>query len=194
MRFETLSDEGLLARSREGCASSFSELYQRHQGRLYRFVLQMTGSAPLAEEVTQEVFLLLLEDRHPYDAAKGSLLPFLIGVARNKALRTLKKEQPYLSLDEPEENPAEPAVEATHFEALLKTESLELLEKAVQSLPAAYREVLVLCELEELDYAQAAQALGCAIGTIRSRLHRARGMLLERWAAASRPRSMRCPV
>jgi RNA polymerase sigma-70 factor (ECF subfamily) len=50
----------------------------------------------------------------------------------------------------------------------------------VLALPAHYREVVVLCELHEMSYAEAATTLGCAVGTVRSRLHRARGLLVER--------------
>ena len=63
---------------------------------------------------------------------------------------------------------------------LTRREGIDALRRAVQALPRRYREVVVLCDLEEVDYADAAVALGCPIGTVRSRLHRARGLLLEK--------------
>jgi RNA polymerase sigma-70 factor (ECF subfamily) len=66
---------------------------------------------------------------------------------------------------------------------LTRSERVEMLRRAVIALPVRYREVVVLCDLEELTYAEAADALGCAIGTVRSRLHRARTMLAARMAA-----------
>ena len=61
-----------------------------------------------------------------------------------------------------------------------RKETIDSVRKAVLSLPEHYREVVVLCDLQEMDYAEAAAALGCAVGTVRSRLHRARAMLLEK--------------
>lgn len=185
MELESLSDEALVSRARNGCQQSFTLLYQRHQGRIYRFSHELSGSAAAAEEVTQEVFLVLLAEMDRYDASHGSLLAYLIGVARNQTYRWLRKNNVYLSL-EPAEVEAEPAsVDMTAD--LTRKESIEALGQAIASLPLPYREVLVLCDLEELDYAQAAQALGCPIGTVRSRLHRARALLAEKCQA-----SMRC--
>jgi RNA polymerase sigma-70 factor (ECF subfamily) len=63
---------------------------------------------------------------------------------------------------------------------LVQAETIELVRKAVLSLPAKYREVVVLCELQDVSYGEAAEVLGCAIGTVRSRLHRARALLLAK--------------
>jgi len=71
---------------------------------------------------------------------------------------------------------------------LTRREGIDTLRRAVQALPRRYREVVVLCDLEEVDYADAAAALGCPIGTVRSRLHRARGLLLEKLHQEQNPR------
>jgi RNA polymerase sigma-70 factor (ECF subfamily) len=78
------------------------------------------------------------------------------------------------------------AVEQDLFGDLAQNERVETLRKAVLALPPAYREVLVLCDLHERDYAEAASALGCAVGTVRSRLHRARALLAEKMRAGER--------
>ena len=62
---------------------------------------------------------------------------------------------------------------------LARLSDVQWLRRAISALPPVFREVVVLCELEEMDYAQAAQVLGIPIGTVRSRLHRARGQLVE---------------
>jgi RNA polymerase sigma-70 factor (ECF subfamily) len=67
---------------------------------------------------------------------------------------------------------------------LARAETVELVRKAVLSLPAKYREVVVLCELQDVSYVEAAEILGCAIGTVRSRLHRARALLLAKLGPA----------
>ena len=76
-----------------------------------------------------------------------------------------------------------PTVHPDPLGELTRGERVAMLRRAVFALPVRYREVVVLCDLEELTYAEAADALGCAIGTVRSRLHRARTMLAARLAA-----------
>jgi RNA polymerase sigma-70 factor, ECF subfamily len=80
------------------------------------------------------------------------------------------------------------AVVQDPLDDLTQKERIEALRRAVVTLPRRYREVVVLCDLEEVDYADAAAALGCPIGTVRSRLHRARGLLLEKLQQERNPR------
>jgi len=85
-----------------------------------------------------------------------------------------------LETDSDEAGLPELAIEADPLVDLAHREGVESLRRAVQALPRRYREVVVLCDLEEVDYADAAVALACPIGTVRSRLHRARSLLLEK--------------
>jgi RNA polymerase sigma-70 factor (ECF subfamily) len=78
-------DEQLLERSRSGCETPFAELFRRHQGRVYRFVLHMSGWESAAEETVQEVFLTLLEDSGKYQPARGAVGGWLLGIARKLA-------------------------------------------------------------------------------------------------------------
>jgi len=167
-----------------GDEEAFTELYRRHQGRVYRFALHMSGNADVAEEVTQEVFMFLMRGARQYEPSRGSLAAFLIGVARKHVLRRLECERVYGG--PPDE---EHAVEHDLLGNVARSRQIECIRKALVALPQHYREVLVLCDLEEFDYAQTAEALGCPVGTVRSRLNRARAML------AIRLRSMeRCPA
>jgi RNA polymerase sigma-70 factor (ECF subfamily) len=168
------TDPDLLSYALRGHEDHFTELYHRRQGGIYRFALQMSGSAALAEDVTQETFLVVLTQGSRYDVERGSVAAFLYGIARNLVMRRLEREGRY----QPEcEDFAD---ECSVLEELSRIESIEQVRRAVLSLPPAYREVVVLCDLQETSYEDAAAALDCPVGTIRSRLNRARGMLARK--------------
>lgn len=178
------SDNDLLLLLRAGNQEALEVLYERQQGSVYRFVLQMCGSRALAEDITQEVFVVLIRDNHSYNPARGSLKAFLLGVARNKLLRRLKRESIYASINEESDRISGESDSLTAkcnpLEVLSRTEAIESIRRAVMSLPDHYREVVVLCELQEMSYEEAAAIIGCALGTVRSRLHRARSLLIEK--------------
>ena len=182
------SDGDLLRLLSSGDERAFVEFYRKHQGIVFRFALQMSGKTEIAEEVTQDVFMVVMKSAKRYDSERGSVAAFLYGIARNFVLRTLERERPYITvLDDPAGDYAgRVAVEQDLFSDLAQNERVETLRKAVLALPPAYREVLVLCDLHERDYAEAASASGCAIGTVRSRLHRARALLAEKMRAGER--------
>src|ERR1044072_7872511 len=95
-----LSDNDLLRLMLCGDEEALAQLYQRRQGGVYRFALQMSGSKPIAEDVTQEVFLFLMREGNVFDPARGSVSAFLFGVARNYVLRRLRVEQLLAPLDD----------------------------------------------------------------------------------------------
>ena len=177
------SDGELLQAMLAGDEEALAALYRRRQGSVYRFALQMSGSPALAEDVTQEVFMALMRDGTSYDSARGPLNWFLLGIARNLVRQRLGRERFYTSLADDQEDRSSVSGSQTvndPLDELSRTETIEVVHKAVFSLPLRYREVVVLCELQELSYAEAAEVLGCAIGTVRSRLHRARALLIEK--------------
>ncbi|HYL39571.1 MAG TPA: RNA polymerase sigma factor [Bryobacteraceae bacterium] len=182
------SDGDLLRLAFAGNEQAFLAFYRRHQGSVFRFALQMSGKVEIAEEVTQDVFMVVMGAPKQYDPKRGSVAAFLYGIARNHVLRCLDRERPYLTvLDAPENDYSNRmAADQDLVGELARTERVESLRKAVLALPPAYREVVVLCDLHELDYAEAAAVMGCAIGTVRSRLHRARALLMEKMRAAER--------
>jgi len=164
----------LLKRLQAGDERAFETLYERHMPPVYRYALRMTGSPSDADDVVQELFLALIREARGYDPARGELRSYLYGMARRLILRRLPVEP--LA----DEDALELAVEDDPFERLDLEQRLALVRTAVAALPASYREVVALCDLEELSYADAAATMGCAVGTVRSRLHRARAMLLNR--------------
>jgi len=182
------SDDDLLRLTSAGDEKAFLDFYRRHQGAVFRFALQMSGKAEIAEEVTQDVFMVVMSAPKQFDPKRGSAGAYLYGIARNLVLRCLEREKPYLTvLDDPDnEYSGRLAGEQDIAGEFVQTERIETLRKAVLALPPGYREVVVLCDLHELDYAEAAGVLGCAIGTIRSRLHRARALLMEKMRAVER--------
>ena len=176
------ADHQLYLRLRQGEEQAFVTLYRRRQAGIYRFALHKSGSAAVAEDITQEVFMALLRDECGFDPDRGTVSGYLFGIARKLVLRNLERGRSDVTLEtESDEGVAsqlavidDPLAELTH------REGIEALRRAVITLPRRYREVVVLCDLEEIDYAEAAVALGCPIGTVRSRLHRARALLLEK--------------
>lgn len=175
-------DEVLLRRLAEGDEEAFRVFYARHHGPVFRFALHMTGRAEAAEEVVQESFMALLREARKYDPGRGAAPAFLFGIARNHVHRLLDADGRYIAF--PEEGPdgARPAagfaVHAPDFSGEIERAEISTqVRRAVLSLPERYREVITLCDLEEMDYERAALILACPIGTVRSRLNRAREML-----------------
>jgi RNA polymerase sigma-70 factor (ECF subfamily) len=177
------SDNDLLRQMLAGDEEALAQLYRRRQPSVYRFALQMSGSKSIAEDVTQEVFLFLMRQGHVFDSARGTVSAFLLGVARNHVLRRLRVEHQLSPLAEDNEDESagfQVSMELCPLEDLTRAETIENVRKAVLSLPPKYREVVVLCELQDVSYGETAEVLGCAIGTVRSRLHRARALLLTK--------------
>ncbi|MBZ5578933.1 MAG: sigma-70 family RNA polymerase sigma factor [Acidobacteriia bacterium] len=185
------ADEELLERVRSGDEQAFVALYRRRQGTIFRFLLHMTGSVNSAEDVTQEVFLILLRDKCSYDPLRGTVAGYLFGIARKLVLRHLERNRALAEHGlEDFEGTLLPvlAVDADPMVDLMRREGLDQLQRAILALPKRYREVVVLCDLEEMDYLAAAEFLNCPVGTVRSRLHRARALLLDKLRQRVEPR------
>ncbi|MGB4785762.1 MAG: sigma-70 family RNA polymerase sigma factor [Candidatus Acidiferrum sp.] len=181
---EPARDDVLLRRAAKGEEEAFTLLYRRHQAAMYRFALRMTGSTWAAEEIVQDVFMTLMRAPKKYDSSRGTLGGYLYGIARNRVMKHLERLPREVSLEQKNEDGSgagivlkDAATPATWAET---RERMKQVRAAVLELPAEFREAVVLCELEELSYEEAAQAAGCPIGTIRSRLHRGRALLLAK--------------
>jgi RNA polymerase sigma-70 factor (ECF subfamily) len=165
----------LIRRFREGDRDAFTTLYRLHHPPVFRFALHMTGDRPKAEEVTQDVFVWLIHHAGNFDPARGELGAFLLGVTRRFLQRRYASERRFVPFEkshdraEPE-NSGEPDTED--------------LKRAILTLPPRYREAVVLCDLEGKSYEEASALLECALGTVRSRLHRARALLARKLRVA----------
>lgn len=183
----TQSDTYLLRRVSNGDEEAFRTLYRRCQGPVYRFALHMSGSRPIAEDVTQEVFLTLIRDTTRFDPERGTLGAYLLGISRNLLLRRLEREKVFVAFPgsktaegtEPQNQEEHPDLVVSALDPV-RNETIGRVRQAVLSLPTNYREVVVLCDLQEMSYEEAATSLRCAVGTIRSRLHRGRALLMEK--------------
>ena len=183
--FSGLPDTELLDLMLSGNEEAFTALYRRRRDAIYQFALHMSGSQTLAEDVTQEVFMILIRQARALDPSRGTIAAYLCGIARNLVLRKLERDRLYVPITDGDEDGS-----CSHFTAsgdplgdLTHSETIETVRRAVGSLPPAYREVVVLCDLQEMSYVEAANILGCAVGTVRSRLHRARSLLIEKLGA-----------
>ena len=179
------NDCDLLQKAKQGDEEAFTLLYRRFQGPVYRYALQMSGSAVLAEEVTQEVFMAIIKGEIRFDPEVGSLGGYLVGIARNHLLRSKEQNAQWVPIDQGDDhvhlNCREPLISSQDSLAeLTHAQAVESLQKGILGLPVHYREVVILCDLEEFSYAETAAVLGCAVGTVRSRLHRAHAMLIKR--------------
>ena len=179
------TDEALIERARRGEEEAFALVYTRHKASVYRFARAMTGSASAAEDVVQDVFLALMRDLDRFDPSRAPLRTYLFGIARNMSRYRVRSLRRLLSI-EVASDWAAPGDVAGDLSA---TQEVSHLRRCLGSLPIRYREVIILCQLHELDYAQAALALGVPIGTVRSRLHRGRQMLVERFRRRDSQRS-----
>jgi RNA polymerase sigma-70 factor (ECF subfamily) len=163
---------------------SFTALYRTHHPVVFRFALSMAGDRAVAADVTQDVFVWLIRHPDSFDPARGELSSFLIGVARKFLLRRWQNDRRLVPLDESTRQVTERPDDEQN--------GVEALRAAIAALPPRYREVVVLFDLEGLTYEEVAAAVGCATGTVRSRLHRARQFLARK--LESKKENLGCAV
>jgi RNA polymerase sigma-70 factor, ECF subfamily len=185
---DSVPDDQLLRRVASGDSEAFAALFRRRQGDVYRFALHMTASPAVADDVTQETFLAVMRDAGRYHPERATVAAWLCGIARNHVRRRLERDWRLQSLDGPGDDDAAVdderlIVDDNVLRDLTRAERIAALRQAILALPIRYREVVVLCDLQELSYVEAAAASGCAIGTVRSRLHRGRALLAARLSA-----------
>src|SRR5881275_1892738 len=186
--YATSTDTELLRQMRSGGADAFAALYRRHQGPLYRFALLRCGSAASAADVVQEVFMGLLTGRFAFDPLRGQLPAFLFGVARNLILKLDPPGRHAAALpggidEDGDDDPELPADGACPLARVLHNEAAEEVRRALALLAPHYRDVVILYEMHDLSYAEIADICQVDIGTVRSRLSRARAALAKRLAA-----------
>ena len=190
-------DIELMRRLSAGDEGAFLEFYRRHQGGVYRYAVHMTGRPEAAADVVQETFLTLIRQAGKFDEEKGAPGAFLYGIARNHVRKLHEKESRYVALgDEMNDGSivhgsgvnhngngnflAKPGNSETVLDGLERAEVIQRLRDAVLTLPEHYREPITLCDLEGRSYEEASTLLACPVGTVRSRLNRARSILLEK--------------
>jgi RNA polymerase sigma-70 factor (ECF subfamily) len=173
-------DDELILRVAAGDREAFARLYRRYRGDIHRFAAHMCGSAAAADDILQDVFVAVIEDASRYQLGRSGVLPWLLGIARNH-VRRWRSQRATLPLPDAESVAGqELAVRPDPVIDISARRDTTALRRALVELPLRYREAIVLCDLQELSYVDAADALRCAVGTVRSRLHRGRALLARR--------------
>jgi RNA polymerase sigma-70 factor (ECF subfamily) len=160
--------------------NEFKTAFEEHKDAVYRFAWRMMNSPAAAEDVAQDVFLSLLRLPGRFDPARGRLRSFLLGITRNLVLKRWRDENQWEELGDEQVIAAPVSVE--------RSETAQIVAEAVRALPLLQREVLILAEYEELSLEEIARAVESEVGTVKSRLHRARENL-RRMLAPLKPRN-----
>ncbi len=183
------TDEDLVQRTAAGDRDAFAALYRRRRSDVFRFSVHMTADQSVAEDVVQDVFMTVMQEAGRFEAGRAAVVAWLCGIARNQLRRRLARDRRLAPLAHDGDAPDWPAAASEVLTELLRIERVEAVRRAVLSLPLRYREAVVLCDLQELSYTDAADALSCAVGTVKLRLHRARALLASKLSAG--PRAVR---
>jgi RNA polymerase sigma-70 factor, ECF subfamily len=183
------TDFELLRRAAEGERQAFELVYHRYQHVVYRFARAMTGRPDAAEDVTQEVFIVLIKELPRYDPARAGFTTYLYGIARNLCRDQWRRTQRRLALEavglERRSTTDDP------FDMLERAQVATQVHHALRGLPLRYREVIILCDLHGLAYAEAAQVVRSSVSGVRARLHRARHLLRQRLSRLLEPTQAR---
>ncbi|HKS29327.1 MAG TPA: RNA polymerase sigma factor [Pyrinomonadaceae bacterium] len=175
----------LIRAAAAGDAAAFSNLYRLHRDRVYGFAYRMLGAQSVAEDVTHEAFLVLIEHPERYRPERGSLLTFLCAVTRNHIMHHFRRRG--YELSETDCGAADLTERANETERdplgnLLEQELAARVNNAIAALPPLQREAIVLREFQELSYEEIAVVTGAGVNVVRGRLHRARQSLAEQLA------------
>lgn len=159
-------DEELMLEVRDGTGETLGVLFDRYHTPLYNFYSKLTGDRTLSEDLVQEVFLRILKYRQSYQPGTP-FRAWIYQIARNARVDHYRKTPKHITF-EPEMAPAVmPKDEAQ------RSQEAELLHRALMQMPEEKREILILSRFQELKYDEIARLLGCELGTVKTRIHRA---------------------
>lgn len=172
------AESRLIAQAQTGDQRAFGGLVRRHQDRLYRFILRLTGNREEAMDLTQETFMKA-HQALPGWRPEAQFRTWLFRIAHNAALDVLRRRErvgfsPLSDLDSGDDGHSLPDPGSQPDKLLSDRQSIELLERTLRELPVEHREILLLREVEDMSYAEIAATLGIAEGTVKSRIARAR--------------------
>jgi len=176
---EQITDERLLQQAASGDETAFQILYERYRDGIFRFAYRLIGSVEAAEDVTHDCFLSLIREPGRYDPERASLRTYLYAAARNLALKQFNYFSRATAFDELSEQPESSSSDGP-MRQVLDSELSSQVEKAIAGLAPLQREALVLFEYEELSLAEIAAVVGTDVGTVKSRLFRARETMRQR--------------
>ena len=184
MDTDRINDRRLVELFRQGDREALASLYRMHHPAVFRFALYMTDDPDSSAEVVQETFLWLIHHPSAFDPDRGSLGPFLCGVARKLLQHRARDRRRFRPISDAPRHA--PAIDGFPDEPLAAESEARELRAAIAELPEAYREAVILCGIEDKTYEEAAAILDCAVGTVRSRVHRGKLHLAQKLAAKGR--------
>lgn len=167
-------DQKAIDRVLEGDLEAFAELVRRHQRAVFRLVRNLLPHGADHEDVAQEAFMAALSSLQSYQPARGRFSSWLLTITRNRCLNAIKRKRPVLLEQLPQPAGDDPgAAERSMAQAQL----FARLDRALQDLPESQRVAFVLAEIQQLTLEETAQIEGVGVGTIKSRVSRAKQKL-----------------
>ena len=166
-----IEDRELVRRVVAGQTDDFRALVDRYQQRIFRFASGLLGDREEAEDVTQEAFLAAFANLSGYDSSRASFSTWLFTIARNRCNNLLKQSRPTAL------NELDSIDDASSTDSIVRHELSQQLDRALATLPVEQRSAFILAEVEELPYAEIARIERTSLGTVKSRIHRAKQRL-----------------
>ena len=165
-------DAQIVSQILSGKTSEYRRVVDRYQQPIFRFVYNLIGDRHDAEDITQDVFVAAFDHVRSFDARRASLLTWLFTIARNRAVNHCKRRRL------PQAGAEDRSVEShTPIDDLARQEFWRLMDEALKALPIEQKTAFVLAEIEQLSYAEIASIEGTTLGTVKSRIHRAKQAL-----------------
>lgn len=159
-------DEDLMLEVRNGTGETLGVLFDRYQRPLYNFYSKLTGDRTLSDDLVQEVFLRILRYRQSYQPGTP-FRAWIYQIARNARVDHYRKTPKHITFEPEMAPPVMPK------DAAQQSEETALLHRALMQMPEEKREILILSRFQELKYDEIARLLGCELGTVKTRIHRA---------------------
>jgi RNA polymerase sigma-70 factor (ECF subfamily) len=166
-----IEDRELVSRVLAGRTDDFRVLVERHQQSIFRFASGLLGNRDEAEDVTQETFLAAFANLSGYDSSRAAFSTWLFTIARNRCFNLLKRSRPIAA------NELDSIADVAPTDPIVSQELSQQLDRALAALPVEQRSAFVLAEIEELPYAEIARIERTSLGTVKSRIHRAKERL-----------------
>jgi RNA polymerase sigma-70 factor, ECF subfamily len=166
-----IEDQELVRRVLAGQTDDFRVLVDRHQQPVFRFASGLLRNHEEAQDVTQEAFLAAFVNLSAYDSSRAAFSTWIFTIARNRCINLLKQRRP-IAFNEPDS-----IEDVAPADALVNQELSQQLDRALAALPVEQRSAFVLAEIEELPYAEIARIERTSVGTVKSRIHRAKQRL-----------------
>jgi RNA polymerase sigma-70 factor, ECF subfamily len=166
-----IEDRELVRRVLAGQTDDFRLLVHRHQQSIFRFASELLGNREEAQDVTQDAFLAAFVNLSGYDSSRAAFSTWLFTIARNRCLNVLKQRRP-IALEQPHA-----LADVTSADPIVRQELSQQLDRALAALPVEQRSAFILAEIEEVPYAEIARIERTSLGTVKSRIHRAKQRL-----------------